>query len=601
VEPGDPPPVFLDPERRARLVAAFPAIDAYLQQAVARDGLTGLAAGIVIDGELAWFRGYGHRDVERRLPVEPDTVFGIGSITKTFTALAALRLRDEGRLDLDRPAATYLPALDAIAYPTSDSPRISIRHILRHTAGLPRHLGFTDDQAAPPTRAALLAALDGLGLDSSPGDRHVYSNVGFQLLGLLIDDVAGVDHRRYVHDAILAPLGMHETVWTPEDVPADRLAVPYAVRPGQPPQVLPHWRFGDADAAGALLSSVEDLARFASFNLAAWPARNEPEAGPLRRATLREAHSLSVLTGFRAESKRDAPALGSVSGIGLGFVVHSRCRYDVVSHGGKTPTYRASVQMLPNHGVALILLSNVGATDGLAMMKDGFNVLDLLADTGALEPHRPVPGPELLAAAEGFGALVGRWDDNTYARLFSPGFRDARPAADFAVWLAGVVGESGACRAPRPVELVSPRDGLLELACDRGGLQLRLQVAPGASGKIVSLSINGATGRAPAPDFARAAERVLRLVHRWNEREFRDLFSAEFDADQMRRNFTRSAADRGRCRLGPPRLTSPGRASFVVNCKRGAPTLNIELTATRPAKIAWIELAEPPEKQGRCR
>ncbi|MCA9636062.1 MAG: beta-lactamase family protein [Myxococcales bacterium] len=384
-------PAFLDPERRARLEAAFPAIDAYLQQTVARDDLVGLAAGIVIDGELAWFRGYGHRDSERGLPVERDTVFGIGSITKTFTALAALRLRDEGRLDLDRPASTYFPALDGLVYPTADSPRLSIRHILTHTAGLPRSGDFGEDQGHPPLRAEILASLDGVVLDHPPGQRHVYSNLGFQLLGLLVGEVTGVGHRAYIRDALLAPLGMNHTLWVPEDVPGDRIARPYK-RESDQWQVRPHWRFGDADASGALFSSVEDLARFAAFNLAAWPARDEPEAGPLRRATLREAHTLGSFVSFRAESVRDAPARGRHEGIGLGFVIQGNCRHDhIVMHSGKTPTYRASLHMLPNHGVAVILLTNVGAVDGLALPGDGLAVLDLLADTGALEPRAPAP------------------------------------------------------------------------------------------------------------------------------------------------------------------------------------------------------------------
>ncbi|MFY0532201.1 serine hydrolase domain-containing protein [Nannocystis pusilla] len=244
MQPTDPPPVFLDPERRAKLEAAFPAIDAYLRETVARDRLVGLAAGVVIDGELAWFRGYGHRDPARGLPVERDSVFGIGSITKTFTALAVLKLRDEGRLDLDRPAATYLPALDDIAYPTADSPRFTIRQLLTHTAGLPRMGNFAEYPETPPSRAEFLATLAGIGLDRPPGERRVYSNLGFQLLGPLVEAVAGVDHRRLVRDQILAPLGMTSTVWAPEDVPGDRLAIGHERTPEEPSRPRPHWRRG---------------------------------------------------------------------------------------------------------------------------------------------------------------------------------------------------------------------------------------------------------------------------------------------------------------------------------------------------------------------
>lgn len=372
--PTDPPPVFLDPQRRARLAAAFPAIDAYLQSTVKRDRLVGLAAGVVIDGELAWFRGYGQRDPARGLPVERDTAFGIGSMTKTFTTLAVLRLRDEGRVDLDRAAAQYLPELDAIAYPTGDSPRITIRHILTHTSGLPRMGNFPEYPATPPSREEFLATLAGLGLDRPPGERRVYSNLGFQLLGSLVDAVAG-DHRRYTREQILAPLGMHGTAWHPEDVPEDRLAVGHERLAGQSPRARPHWRPGAADAAGGLYSSVEDLARYAAFHLAAWPARDDPEAGPLRRSTLREAHTLTSVIGFSATSMPDAPARAHLGGTGLGFAVSANCKYDhIVGHNGKTLNYRASLHMLPNRGVAVILLSNLSSINSSVLPADGAKI-----------------------------------------------------------------------------------------------------------------------------------------------------------------------------------------------------------------------------------
>ena len=149
-------------------------------------------------------------------------------------------------------------------------------------------------------------------------------NFQLGLLGPLIGEVAGGDHRSYVRETILLPLGMTSTAWTPEDVPGDRLAVGHERMPGQPPRARPHWRPGAADAAGGLYSSIEDLARYAAFNLAAWPARDEPEAGPLRRSTLREAQSLSVLTSYAAASMRDGPARLSISGAGLGFVTSRR-------------------------------------------------------------------------------------------------------------------------------------------------------------------------------------------------------------------------------------------------------------------------------------
>jgi len=600
MQPSDPPPVFADPQRRTKLEAAFPAVDAYLQSTVARDELVGLAAGIVIDGELAWFRGYGLRDPARNLPVERDSVFGVGSITKTFTALAVLRLRDEGRVHLDRPAEDYLPALGAIAYPTADSPRITIRHILTHTSGLPRMGDFPEYPATPPSRDEFLATLTGLGLDRPPGERRVYSNLAFQLLGPLIGEVTGVDHREYVSDTILVPLGMTSTAWTPEDVPGDRLAVGHERAPGQPPRARPHWRPGAADAAGGLYSSVEDLARYAAFNLAAWPARDEPEAGPLRRSTLREAQSLAVLTSFAATSMRDGPARASVSGSGLGFGVQVNCQIDhIVAHAGKTLNYRAALHMLPSRGVAVILLSNLSSIPSTALPNDGQKILEILEASGGLEPRRHTPSTPLLAAAGELAGLVSRWDDEVHARLFSADHRDAYPKPQVEANLADWRAQVGACREPRPVKIEDPRAGTFEFACERGTLRVELRVAPWAAGTITSFTIHEATGLTAAPALVRAGQRFFRLLDRWSAREFAALFADNFTAASMRSAFAEAAAQFGRCTLGGAKISRPHEAVFALACERGAPTLRLKLAPAEPAKIVEFHLREAHD--GPCR
>src|SRR5690606_11229156 len=144
-----------------------------------------------------WAQGYGMRDPARGLPVETDTVFGVGSISKTITALAILKLRDEGRLALDRPAAEILPELSRLSYPTADSPAITIRQLLTHTSGLPRMGNFPEYPSTPPSRAEFLATLEGMALERPPGERRHYSNLGVQLLGPIVEAAAGVDHRTY--------------------------------------------------------------------------------------------------------------------------------------------------------------------------------------------------------------------------------------------------------------------------------------------------------------------------------------------------------------------------------------------------------------------
>jgi CubicO group peptidase (beta-lactamase class C family) len=106
-----PQPRFQDPERARKLAAAFPEIETAFQERVERQRIPGAVLGIIIDGELVWVKTAGVADTKTKTPVTPDTVFRIASMTKSFTALAILKLRDEGKLSLDDPVAKYVPAL----------------------------------------------------------------------------------------------------------------------------------------------------------------------------------------------------------------------------------------------------------------------------------------------------------------------------------------------------------------------------------------------------------------------------------------------------------------------------------------------------------
>ena len=132
-----PPATFSDPDRRAKLATAFPEIDKLVTAFMARTHVPGAAWGIVIDGELAHIGVSGSRELPSKAPVTRDSVFRIASMTKSFTAMEILKLRDEGRLSLDDLAERHVPELKNLRYPTSDSPRITVRHLMSHATGFP--------------------------------------------------------------------------------------------------------------------------------------------------------------------------------------------------------------------------------------------------------------------------------------------------------------------------------------------------------------------------------------------------------------------------------------------------------------------------------
>lgn len=203
---ADPGFAFADPDRRAKLAAAFPAIDRELAAELARQSLPGFAIGIVIDGELAYERGFGVTDLESRAKPDADTIYRIGSITKSFIGLTILALRDAGKLGVDDPLARWIPEARGLVYPSRDSPPIVLRQLLAHTAGLPR-LGPVDVDTAPK-EAVIVASLAGLPLIFAPGTDWRYSNLAYSLLGLVAGRAAAAPFQDVVATYITRPLGM---------------------------------------------------------------------------------------------------------------------------------------------------------------------------------------------------------------------------------------------------------------------------------------------------------------------------------------------------------------------------------------------------------
>jgi CubicO group peptidase (beta-lactamase class C family) len=185
-----PPARFADPERRQRLEAALPALDEIAVHWARDNKVPGLAWGIVIDGELARFGSVGQRNVEKGGAIDEDTAFRIASMTKSFTALAILKLRDAGKLELDAPVARYLPELASWSRSTSDSGPVTIRQLLTHTAGFPEDNPWGDRQMAisPGKFSAWLSA--GIPFSTATGSAHEYSNYGFAMLGAVVTAVS---------------------------------------------------------------------------------------------------------------------------------------------------------------------------------------------------------------------------------------------------------------------------------------------------------------------------------------------------------------------------------------------------------------------------
>lgn len=161
----------------------FSALDRLFADYALEAHIPGLIFGVVADGRLAHVGGVGIQDLDSKRPVTPDTVFRIASMTKAFTALTVLHLRDEGKLALEAPAEVYVPELGGWRYPTRDAPRIRVRDLLNHTAGFISDDPWGDRQTLLPEAEFTQLLREGASFARTPGTAAEYSNLGYALLG----------------------------------------------------------------------------------------------------------------------------------------------------------------------------------------------------------------------------------------------------------------------------------------------------------------------------------------------------------------------------------------------------------------------------------
>src|SRR6187431_608566 len=173
--------------------------------------IPGMVWGIVRDGRLVHVKGAGVQDTEAKRPVTPETLFRIASMTKAFTAVSILKLRDDGKLSLDAPVETYVPELKGWKYPTEDSPKIRVRELLTHTAGFVTDDPWGDRQTPMPEEEFTRLLKEGVPFTRAPGLAMEYSNLGYALLGRIVANVSGQPYKDFVERLLLTPLGMTST------------------------------------------------------------------------------------------------------------------------------------------------------------------------------------------------------------------------------------------------------------------------------------------------------------------------------------------------------------------------------------------------------
>ena len=580
------PPRWDDPARTEKLIAAAYAMTPALDKKLADLKIPGGAMGMVVGGKLAWFHAQGVRNVSSAQPVDQDTVFRIASMSKAFVAGSVLKLRDEGKLSLDDPAEKYLPELRRLIYPTADSPRITVRHLLSHSAGLPED-NATADLRMPMSDAdfdKLLAR--GLSFSSTPGTQFEYSNLGFALAGRLVTRVSGVRLQEYVTRNLLLPLGMTSTRWDADAVPEEHKAHGYGRKGSAMPSSglaryeddSPHEEPVLADGSwapiGGLWTTPRDYAKWVAFQLAAWPPRDDADDGPVRRASLREAQSLQrSLPVVAARDERDELDVAA-RGYGLGWGVRSTCGFEnIVSHSGGLPGYGSYVLLLPAQGVGFFSMTNLTYTSGAAALTE---MLKSLREKSLL-PARPAAVSEQLDRARaGVLELLSGWDPKRASSLFDEQYAAYRSPEQQRAQLEALRNVHGRCHPDIIVDPENALRGRMQLDCDNGDIAMSVELTSDAPARIQSLVLESILP--PSPQLQQAAARAMALYVHWSTFSAAQLFAPEADTRKVQRAFDLANANQGSCKLGQAvKGDGKTKATFRLTCENGDADLTLKV------------------------
>lgn len=451
-------------------------VDALFKQYAEEKKLPGLAYGIVYQGQLIHSKGIGFSQLPGKIPASPQSVFRIASMSKSFTAMAILKLRDQGKLLLDEPASKYIPELKGQILVSTDGPAISIRHLLTHGAGFPEDNPWGDRQLGISDQAFSAMLKRGIQFSNNPGKTYEYSNMGFALLGRIIQNVSGKPYQTYIKEEIWKPLGMKNTFWEYDEVPKGSLALGYRwINHEWVEQPMEH--DGAYGAMGGMLTTIDDFAKYVAFHLSAWPERDEAEKGPVKRSSVREMQFPWNLSGINPMSKYPNGKTGmSVNAYGYGLSwTQDYAQRNSIAHSGGLPGFGSQWRIFPAYDLGIISFSNLTyAPMGAINMK----VLDTLLTLTNLAP-RPIPVSNILKQRQKeLVAVLRSWNQAEKSGIFAKNFfLDYFPSM-LQTESDAIFKELGAIQRVHDMVPENQLRGSFRLACERGEVEVSFTLSP---------------------------------------------------------------------------------------------------------------------------
>ena len=474
------PALAAEPARSAPDVLA--SLDPIFEKFMSDNHVPGLVFGVVVDGKLAYVRAFGVQDASTKTPVTPDTVFRIASMSKNFSALAALKLRDAGKLAFDAPAERYIPELAKLAYPTSDSPKITVRDLLSHGAGFVTDDPWGDRQLDMGESDFSKFIVSGIPFSRAPGMAYEYSNFGYALVGRLITNISRRNYAEYIEAQFLGPLGMNATTYDIAKIPRERRAIGYRWEKEawlEEPALGP----GTFGAMGGLATSANDYARYVSWVLSAWPPRDGDDSPILRRSSVREiARPQNFATLI-------PPAAGAGCARSAAYALGEISQNDCIlgfhfGHSGGLPGYGSNVLFIPGRNLGVFAFANRTYAPASRAVREAANQL---ANSGQFPVRAPWLSPALQSMLSVSQVIYDNADVAHFPEVLAMNFLMDRSAALRNAEIAALKAQYGECRVVPPITTDSALSGSFDFGCERGKLKIELILAPTRPDKIQKL------------------------------------------------------------------------------------------------------------------
>jgi CubicO group peptidase (beta-lactamase class C family) len=330
-------------------------LDAFIADVMKEANVPGLALAVVQDGKPVLLRGYGLRDVEKKLPVTPKTLFAIGSITKSFTVTGLGMLVEEKKLDWDRPVRDYLA--DFRLHDRALADRVTPRDLVTHRTGLPRHDSMW--YLTKLGRREMYERLRHLEPSKDLRDSFQYNNLMYMTAGVLLEKASGQSWEDFTRKRLFAPLGMtRSNVSVEESKMADDVALPYRDKGGER-RAIPFRNIDPMAPAGSINSCVEDMSKYLLMHLA---MGKHGEKQLLARSQAEEMQAPQMVIPLAGQKQNPFITPGDDS-YGLGFTVGRHRGERMVSHGGSIDGFLAQLAFLPQKKVGVVVLTNLTKRD----------------------------------------------------------------------------------------------------------------------------------------------------------------------------------------------------------------------------------------------